>query len=36
MVRIYKYPGPEGHALGYPWKGLLYLKLYKLKVAKVI
>jgi hypothetical protein len=28
-----KYPGPEGPALDYPWKGLFYLKPYKLKVS---
>jgi len=26
------YPGPEGPALGYPWKGIFYSKPYKLKV----
>ena len=31
-----KYPGPESPALDYPWKGLFYLKSYKLKVSKVI
>ena len=24
-----KYPGPEGQALGYPWKGMVYCKLKK-------
>jgi len=23
-LRISKYPGPEGQALGYPWKGMFY------------
>jgi len=27
-----KYPGPEGQALGYPWKGLFPWKPDKLKV----
>ena len=32
VMIISKYPGSEGQTLGSPWKGLLYLKLYKLKV----
>ncbi len=35
-VCIVKKPGPKDQALVCPWKGLFYLKPYKLKVSKVI